>query len=118
MNVAVTGGTGCLGRPLVEKLIADGAYPRLLTLPNDSSITFVDEKAEIITGNLNLPDALDKLCMDCDVVFHLASLISISSSSSGRVGRPSQLSIIMFFLKGVIQAFIGFALTITIQAEH
>jgi len=75
IRAAITGGTGCLGKPLAEKLIADGAYPRLLTLPNDSSITFLDEKAEIITGNLNLPDALYKLCMDCDVVFHLAGMV-------------------------------------------
>ena len=35
MKVAITGGTGCLGRPLGERLIADGACLKLLTLPND-----------------------------------------------------------------------------------
>jgi nucleoside-diphosphate-sugar epimerase len=75
LSIAVTGGTGCLGRPLVEKLIADGAYLKLLALPNDPSITFLDEKAEIITGNLNSPDALNLLSLDCDVVFHLAGMV-------------------------------------------
>jgi len=75
MKFAVTGGTGCLGQPLVERLIADGAYLKLLTLPNDPSSNYPDNKVEIITGDLNSPDALDRLCMDCDIVFHLAGMV-------------------------------------------
>ena len=75
MRVAVTGGTGCLGRPLVERLIADGAYLKLLTLPNDASLIYPDNKVKIITGDINLPDALDLLCMDCEIVFHLAGKV-------------------------------------------
>ena len=75
MAIAVTGGTGCLGRPLVEKLIADGAYLKLLTRSNDSSLNYPDNKVEIISGDLNSPDALDMLCLNCDVVFHLAGMV-------------------------------------------
>jgi nucleoside-diphosphate-sugar epimerase len=75
IEVGITGGTGCLGRPLVERLIADGVYPKLLTLPNDSSLNYSDNKVEIITGDLNSPDALDLLCLDCDLVFHLAGMV-------------------------------------------
>ena len=78
MRVAVTGGTGCLGRPLAEKLIAGGAHPKLLVLPNDPSITFLTQKAEIVVGNLNSPDAMDKLCIDCDIVFHLAGMVHLA----------------------------------------
>ncbi len=74
-KVAVTGGTGCLGRPLIDKLIAGGAYLKLLTLPNDPSLNYPANKVEIITGDLNLPDALNSLCMDCDIVFHLAGMV-------------------------------------------
>ncbi len=72
MRVAVTGGTGCLGQPLVEKLIKGGSHLKLLVLP---SITSIDKKVEIISGDLNSPDALDRLCMDCDLVFHLAGKV-------------------------------------------
>lgn len=75
MKIGITGGAGCLGRPLTEKLIADGAYLKLLTLPNDPSKTDLGKKVEIITGDLNSPDALDLLCMDCDVLFHLAGMV-------------------------------------------
>lgn len=75
MKAAITGGTGCLGRPLVERLIANGAYLKLLTLPNDTATNNLDKKIEIITGDLNSPDALDQLCQECDVVFHLAGKV-------------------------------------------
>ena len=75
IRVAVTGGTGCLGRPLGEKLFADGAYLKLLTLPNDTSKSELGKKVEIVIGNLNSLEALDLLTKDCDVVFHLAGKV-------------------------------------------
>jgi len=75
MKIAITGGTGCLGRPLVERLIADSAYLKFLTLPNEPSLSYPDNKVEIITGDLNSFDALDELCLDCDIIFHLAGMV-------------------------------------------
>ena len=85
MRVAITGGTGCLGRPLVERLIADVAYLKLLTLPNDTAITNLDKKIEIITGNLNATEALKLLCQDCDVVYHLAGMVHTIPVTEGEV---------------------------------
>ena len=75
MKVAITGGTGCLGQPLVANLISNGAYPKLLTLPNDLPITFVDNQVKTIAGNISSCEALDILCRACDVVFHLAGMV-------------------------------------------
>jgi nucleoside-diphosphate-sugar epimerase len=75
MIFAVTGGTGCLGQPLVKKLIADGAYVKLLALPYDPFITELSNKVEIVPAALNSPEAIDLLTRDCDVVFHLAAKV-------------------------------------------
>ena len=72
MRVAVTGGTGCLGQPLVERLVAGGMRLKLLAFPNDPFITFLDKKGEIISGDLNSFETLSRLCTDCGIVFHLA----------------------------------------------
>ena len=74
-KIGVTGGTGCLGHPLTEKLVADGAHLKVLVLPNDPSLNYPDNKVETITGDLNFPDVLGRLCLDCDVVFHLAGIV-------------------------------------------
>ncbi len=75
MKIAITGATGCIGRPLMDKLISDGAYLKVLILPDDSAPNYTDNKVEIITGDLGSPEALTMLCQDCDVVFHLAGMV-------------------------------------------
>jgi nucleoside-diphosphate-sugar epimerase len=75
LRVAVTGGTGCLGQPLVNQLSKDCSHLKLLVLPNDPSCTHLGKKLEIILGDLNTPRALDLLAKDCDIVFHLAGKV-------------------------------------------
>jgi nucleoside-diphosphate-sugar epimerase len=75
MKVAVTGGTGCLGQPLLEKLIVEGFDIQLLALPQDPAIPILNEKVYVVTGNLNSHDALNALTKDCEIVFHLAGKI-------------------------------------------
>jgi len=75
MKVAVTGGTGCLGQPLLEKLIIEGFDIQLLALPQDPAIPILKEKVHVVTGNLNSHDALDVLTKDCEIVFHLAGKV-------------------------------------------
>jgi UDP-glucose 4-epimerase len=74
MQISITGGTGCLGHPLVETLIEDGAYTKLLIQPNDPLVPSYN-KAENIIGDLNSAEALDLLTKDCDSVFHLAGMV-------------------------------------------
>lgn len=75
MKVAVTGGTGCLGRPLVERLIHNGHDIQLLVLPQDLLIDAFERKVLVISGDMNSVDALKLLTKDCDVVFHLAGMV-------------------------------------------
>ena len=75
MKFAVTGGTGCLGRPLIQKILKDGAYLNLLSVPNDHSFGCSHKKVNIIYGDINSSGILDRLCADCDVVFHLAGKV-------------------------------------------
>ena len=35
MKIAITGGTGCLGQPLIKKLISNDIEIQLMTLPQD-----------------------------------------------------------------------------------
>lgn len=75
MDVAVTGGTGCLGKPLMDKLGATKARLKLLVLPNDPYISYPDNNVKMITGDLNSRVSLDLLCKDCEIVFHLAGRV-------------------------------------------
>jgi nucleoside-diphosphate-sugar epimerase len=75
MRVAVTGGTGCLGRPLVARLIDSGFDVRLLVLPQENVDDDYLRKAIIIRGSLESSGAIASLVEGCDVVFHLAGKV-------------------------------------------
>jgi nucleoside-diphosphate-sugar epimerase len=77
MQVAVTGGTGCLGQPLINKLFENGIDVKLLVLSNDSVIPFIEKKVSVITGDLNSLETLNLLTKDCEMVFHLAGKVHL-----------------------------------------
>jgi len=70
-NILVTGGTGLIGRPLVEKLINQGASVRIASL-DDPSRAHPD--ADFMQLNLIKFDNCMKASKDMDYVFHLAGI--------------------------------------------
>ena len=70
-NVLVTGGTGLIGRPLVELLLQAGANVSVASLDDKSRCP---EGAEFIGGNLMHWDFCQKVVKGMDFVFHLAGI--------------------------------------------
>ena len=70
-NVLVTGGTGLIGKPLVELLLQAGANVRVASLDDESRCP---KGAEFIRGNLMHWDFCQKVVNDMDYVFHLAGV--------------------------------------------
>ncbi len=71
-TLAVTGGTGFVGKHLLRIALAEGYDVRALTRgwkPPEDEIAWVD-------GALDRPDTLEKLCSGADAVIHIAGLIS------------------------------------------
>lgn len=68
-RVLVTGGTGLIGRPLVDLLLKEGARVRIASL-DDASRSPKD--AEFMRGNLIHWDFCKKVVKDMDYVFHVA----------------------------------------------
>jgi len=65
----VAGGTGLIGRPLVEMLIEQGAKVRIASLDNPS---LAHPEAEFLRGNLTNWDFCRKVVKGMDYVFNLA----------------------------------------------
>ena len=70
-NVLVTGGTGLIGRPLVELLLQAGANVRVASLDDESRCP---AGAEFVRGNLMHWDFCHKIAKDIDYVFHLVGI--------------------------------------------
>lgn len=72
-NVLVVGGTGFIGRRLVEALVARGERVRVLTRSRRSAeIHFSGLPVEIVQGSHGDPVAADGAVAGIDTVFHLA----------------------------------------------
>src|SRR5580693_344032 len=75
MKVLVTGGTGFLGRRLVEHLAPRHAL-RLLVRPGSSRERF-PAGVEIAAGDVTDPGSLLQAATGCDAVVHAAALVKI-----------------------------------------
>jgi GDP-L-fucose synthase len=69
-NVLVTGGTGLIGRQVVDILCDAGAYVRVVSLDRIN----VNEEAEHIYGDLTSFELCKELTKDMDFVFHMAGI--------------------------------------------
>lgn len=74
MQIAVTGGTGFLGRYIIARLIEGGHALRCWHRPSSdrSGIDAPPEKLEWLTGDLGDADASRELVEGCDAVVHAA----------------------------------------------
>jgi len=84
-KILITGGCGFIGSHLVEQLQSLGTTIRVFARYTSSgslgNLSYLShEDIDIIYGDLRNPDIVRKAMRDIDVVFHLASLISIPYS--------------------------------------
>jgi len=70
-KILVTGGTGLIGRPLVEMLIAKGAKVRIASLDDPSR---AHPEAEFRQVNLSRFENCLEVCQNINYVFHLAGI--------------------------------------------
>ncbi|HEY6905809.1 MAG TPA: NAD-dependent epimerase/dehydratase family protein [Candidatus Acidoferrales bacterium] len=75
MRVCVTGGTGFIGGALVDRLLRDGAFVRVLARPSPRADALAKRGAEIIQGDLSSAQALDGAVRGAEVVFHAAAMV-------------------------------------------
>ena len=72
LNVVVTGGTGLLGRSVVQRLVESGHQVRILSRdPSRASVTTVG--VEVCRGDLRDPATLQAAISSAEVVVHCAS---------------------------------------------
>jgi GDP-L-fucose synthase len=70
-NILVTGGTGLIGRPLVEMLVNLGSNVRIASLDDPSRS---HPQAEFKRVDLTRYESCEEVCKDMDYVFHLAGI--------------------------------------------
>ncbi len=79
--VLVTGGAGFLGSVLTKKLCENGEKVRVLVLQNEDISSLKNLPVDIITGDIRDEKILSLAFENVDKVYHLASMIAITSKN-------------------------------------
>lgn len=90
LPVLVTGGTGRLGRALVEALVKQGREVRVLLEKEEDIVKLVPGTVPYI-GDITDEDAVMKACEGTEIVFHLAAVVSQYKMSSRETVRINTL---------------------------
>lgn len=107
MNIAITGGTGFVGRVLVERHLAEGNIIRVLSRQSASAVRMPKE-IELISTDLTFASKkLNEFVDGVDILYHCAAevrdqskmnivningTINLCNAASGRIGHWVQLS--------------------------
>lgn len=83
---AVTGGAGFIGSHLSDALLSEGHRVRILDDLSTGRIANVDERCELIVGDVADPDAVDRLLAGTEGCFHLAALASVTRANEDWLG--------------------------------
>ncbi len=89
MRVAVTGGTGVVGRAVVGHLVGSGHGVRALVRADSSVALISGLGAEPVRGDLHDRDSLDRLLFGSDWVFHVAGVNQLCPADPGVLWRAN-----------------------------
>jgi len=79
-NVLVTGGAGFIGSHLVDDLLAEGCRVTVIDNLSTGSLANLEHVKERITfyqGDIRDQELLTRATSDCDIIFHLAAVVSV-----------------------------------------
>ena len=110
MKVAITGAGGHIGNNLSRALVHRGTSVKVLCHQDVRALK--DLPVTRVYGNVLDPDSLQECFRDADVVYHLASVISIAGGAQGRVREVNEQgahNVVEACLKSGIQRLVHFS---------
>lgn len=84
-RILVTGGCGFIGSHIVDRLVDDGNYVRILDsmelqVHNGKKPRYLNSNAELMEGDVRDLDSLKNAIKDIDVIFHDAAAVGVGQS--------------------------------------
>ena len=104
-TAAVTGGTGFIGRYLIDLLLADGFGVRVLTRNPERAKTIWDDRVQIWPGDVTDPNSLVGFAGGTSIIFNLAGTI-FEDDSLTAVNENGTLNLLKECMTHPLQRFV------------
>lgn len=121
MSIAVTGGSGVVGRAVVRQLVDAGEEVWALARSPQSSQILDDLGASVVTGDLLDEDALARLVKGRDRVFNIAGINELCSRDPARMWRVNvegTMAVLDACMRAGVTRIIHTSSAVTIGEEH
>lgn len=84
-QILITGGAGFVGSHLADRLLREGHDVRVLDnltfqVHPDGSPSYLDDRVELIIGDVRDADVLHRALADVDIIFHFAATVGVGQS--------------------------------------
>jgi len=93
MKVLVTGGTGFIGRHLINELLRKGYFCRCLVRKSSDIGELKQLNIELVYGDILNPDSLRGIAKDINVVYHLAAEGHVSALSKSAYQKCKSINV-------------------------
>lgn len=114
LKILVTGGAGFIGSHLVDALISQGH--RVVVFDNLSSgkrsnLADVASRVEFVQGDIRDLDLLIKILSGCDLVYHMAAMVSVDQTvkepvTSSQINDAGTLNVLEACRKNKVRRFV------------
>ena len=91
-SALVTGGAGFIGSHLVEMMVSEGCKVTVLdnlSFGNYSNLMHIEDQISFIEDDIRNQKALNMAIADCEVVFHLAAIVSVPQTIDDPIDAAS-----------------------------
>ncbi|MBZ9572057.1 SDR family oxidoreductase [Patescibacteria group bacterium] len=120
MKILVTGATGFLGHHLTKRLVKDGFNVRIFKEKSAPMDLLEGLKLEVVEGDIRDFEAVKRAVKECEVVFHLAGLISYwdrLNSLQYQINVDGTRNIVLACLKEGVSRLIHTSSTVAVGIE-
>lgn len=110
MKIGITGANGFVGANLIRKLLREKYSLRALQFTNHKALDGLT--VEIVKGDVNKPETLEKFCDGLDAVIHLAGKVSIGGDSFAELYKTNVVgtqNLVKACKKAGVKRFIHFS---------
>ncbi len=116
--IAVTGGTGFLGRHVLRTLAASGARTRALVRALPAHEQLAGHRHELVPGDLDDEQALARLCRGADAIVHMAGAIKGDAQALMHINAAGTQNVLFAWRQHAPAARFVCVSSLTARAPH